>query len=177
MLALLVAVLLVLVLLACWVLTLLSLPGNWLMVLAAAVYAWLVPAAWPASLGWRTVVVLLVLAVVGEVLELVAGCSAWPGPAAAAAARCWRCAALWPGPWRASSSAPIPVVGSLVAAVLFAALGAMAGAVLGETTAGRGLDASLRIGSWAFAGRLAGTLGKMLVGAVMIAAVLVGMVV
>ena len=72
---------------------------------------------------------------------------------------------------------PIPVVGSMVAAVLFTALGAMARAVLGETTAGRGLDASLGIGGLAVAGRLAGTLGKMLVGAMMIAAVLVGMVV
>ena len=50
------ALLLILVLLGCWSLTLLGLPGNWLMAAAAAVYACLVPAQSPAALGWKTVV-------------------------------------------------------------------------------------------------------------------------
>jgi hypothetical protein len=57
---------------------------------------------------------------------------------------------------------PIPVIGSVVAAVLFAGLGAMAGAILGEVSAGQRLDTSWQIGKAAFWGRLAGTLGKML---------------
>ena len=70
---------------------------------------------------------------------------------------------------------PIPLIGSLVAVVLFAGLGAMAGAILGETWAGQDVDTSWRIARLAFWGRLAGTLGKIIVGAVMIAVVVVAM--
>ena len=53
---------------------------------------------------------------------------------------------------------PIPLVGSVVAAVLFAALGAMAGAVLGEVSAGRGAGelADRQAGFLGPAGRHAG---------------------
>ena len=70
-----------------------------------------------------------------------------------------------------------PAGGSIVAAVLFAGLGAMAGAILGETWAGRDADASWRIAKRAFWGRLAGTLGKMIFGAVMIAIVVAAILV
>jgi hypothetical protein len=66
---------------------------------------------------------------------------------------------------------PIPLAGSVVAAVLFAALGALAGAMAGELWAGKNLLASWHIGKLAFWGRLAGTLGKVLIAAVMIAVV------
>jgi hypothetical protein len=48
--------------------------------------------------------------------------------------------------------------------------------MLGELWAGKNLDASWRIGQAAFWGRLAGTLGKMLVGIVMVAVVVVALV-
>jgi uncharacterized protein YqgC (DUF456 family) len=70
---------------------------------------------------------------------------------------------------------PIPLVGSVVAAVFFAGLGAMAGAILGEISAGQKLGASWRIGKAALWGRLAGTLGKILLGAVMILVVVAAM--
>jgi uncharacterized protein YqgC (DUF456 family) len=70
---------------------------------------------------------------------------------------------------------PVPLVGSILAAVLLAAVGAMTGAVLGEMHAGRDFDASWRIGKLAFWGRLAGTAGKLFVGAVMAAVVVVAM--
>src|SRR5580693_1281730 len=55
-----------------WVMTLLALPGNWLIVGAAALYSWLVPVDDRLGLGWQTVAALAVLAVVGELLELLA---------------------------------------------------------------------------------------------------------
>ena len=67
--------------------------------------------------------------------------------------------------------APIPVIGQLVAAVLLAALGALGGAVLGERWKGRDFDESFRVGEAAFWSRMVGTLGKSLVGAVMLAVV------
>ena len=66
---------------------------------------------------------------------------------------------------------PIPVVGSVVAAVLFAGIGAMTGAIAGELSLGRTADAGWRVGKAAFWGRMAGTLGKMLVGTMIIAVV------
>ena len=67
------ATLLVLTLAAGWGLTLLSMPGNWLMVAAAALYAYFIPATSPVHLGWGAVIALTVLAVLGELAELLAG--------------------------------------------------------------------------------------------------------
>ena len=53
--------------------TLLGLAGNWLMVAATTVYGCLVPAPSPTALGWKTVAALLLLAALGEVVELFAG--------------------------------------------------------------------------------------------------------
>lgn len=66
------ALLLILVLLGCWLLTLLGLPGNWLMVAVTAVYAYFVPAQSPIAFGWKTVVAILALAALGEMVELLA---------------------------------------------------------------------------------------------------------
>jgi hypothetical protein len=52
----------------------------------------------------------------------------------------------------------------------------MAGAIIGEQSAGRNADHSWRIGQAAFWARLAGTLGKVLTGALIIAVVLVALV-
>jgi len=52
------ALLLVIVLLAGWVLTLVGMPGNWLMVAAAAVYMFLVPEQSSLHIGWQVVAVL-----------------------------------------------------------------------------------------------------------------------
>jgi hypothetical protein len=55
---------------------------------------------------------------------------------------------------------PIPVIGSLVAAILFAGAGALVGAMLGETWKGRTLAESWKVGQSAFWGRLLGALAK-----------------
>ena len=170
--AILFALLLILIVLACWLLTLLGLPGNWLMVAATAIYAYMVPAVSHAALGWKVVVALLVLAAVGEIVELVAGAM---GVARAGGSRRGAVLALvgsiTGGILGVFIGLPLPLIGPIVAAVLFAGLGAMAGAMLGEVSTGRELGKSWRIARLAFWGRLAGTLGKMLLGAVMVAVV------
>jgi hypothetical protein len=172
------AILLVLLLPAAWVMTLVGMPGNWVMVAAAALYAWVAPADLRLGIGWETVAALFGLALVGEILELAAGML---GAARAGASRRGAAMAL------AGSLAgglvglfvglPIPLVGSLVAAVLFASLGAMAGAVLGEQWKGRDLIETWQVGKGAFLGRLAGTLAKAAIGAVMIVVTLTALVV
>src|SRR5215813_11687850 len=67
------AVLLVLVCIAAWLTNLLTLPGNWFVVGLAALFAWWFPADASRGILWKTVIILVVLAVVGEVIEFVAG--------------------------------------------------------------------------------------------------------
>ena len=170
------ALLLVFALVLCWLLTLLGLPGNWFMAGLAAVYAWLGPAQGHLALGWRTIVALLVLALLGEIVELLAGAV---GVAKAGGSKRGAAMALvgsiLGGMIGVVVGVPIPLIGSLVAAVLFAGLGAMIGAALGEIWIGQEPGKTWRIAQRAFWGRLAGTLGKIILGAVMIAVVLAAM--
>ena len=63
---------------------------------------------------------------------------------------------------------PIPVVGSLVGALLFAGCGAMLGAYLGERWDGKQNRDAWRIGFTSFWARLVGSFVKLLVGLLMI---------
>jgi len=172
------AVLLVVVLLAGWALNLFGLPGNWVNLLAIAGYAWLFPAGQRLSLSLWVVGGVLALAILGEVVELVAAAA---GAARAGASR--RSAALALAGSLVGSlvgaviGLPVPLVGSVIAIVLGAALGALGGAMLGEHWKGRSLDAGWQVGQAAFWGRLWGTAGKLSVGAAIIAVVLVGLAV
>jgi uncharacterized protein len=171
------ALLLLTILLAGWALTLLGMPGNWLMVAATAMYAYFVPADSLAAISWQTVIIVLVLAGLGEIIEFLAGAA---GTATVGGTKRGAALALvgsvCGGLLGVLIGVPIPLVGPIFAALLFAGLGAMAGAMLGETWAGKNVDTSWRVGKAAFWGRLAGTLGKILVGAVMIAVVLAALV-
>jgi uncharacterized protein YqgC (DUF456 family) len=63
---------------------------------------------------------------------------------------------------------PIPVIGSIVAVILFASLGALGGAMLGETWKGRSLGESWKIGQGAFWGRMLGAVAKTAVASAMV---------
>jgi uncharacterized protein len=155
-----------------WLLNLVILPGNWLIVLLVALFAWLVPADATHGIKWPTVFVLLGLAVFGEVVEFVAGAA---GAAKQGASR--RAVALSIVGALAGSilglgvGTPVPIIGSLVMAVLGGALGAFAGAYVGETWKGRTEAERTAAGRGAFIGRIWGTAGKFAVGAVMLAIV------
>lgn len=161
-----------------WLLNLVGLPGNWLIVAAAALYAWLLPGDSRAAVGWPVVATVAGLAVLGEVLELVAGAA---GVKRAGGSR-WAAALALAGSLAGGITGvvvgvPVPVVGPIVAAVLFAAGGAFAGAVVGEQWAGGSEAGSYEVGRAAFWGRIWGTLAKTLVGAVMVAVVIAAIVV
>lgn len=61
---------------------------------------------------------------------------------------------------------PIPIIGSLIAALVFGGVGAFGGAVLGERWSGKDWDLSIRIGWGALWGKLLGTLIKGICGTV-----------
>jgi hypothetical protein len=169
------AVLFVLCLLVGWCLTLFSLPGNWVMVGAALLYAWLGPSESDTvvALGWWVVLTLTYLACLGELVELGAGAlgaktSGGSKRGAVLAAVGSVCGALVGGviglPFLPT------IIGALVAVVLFAALGSLAGAMIGEAWKGRGLGETLKVGHAAFWGRIAGTMAKVMVASVMVVA-------
>jgi uncharacterized protein YqgC (DUF456 family) len=159
---------------AAWTLSLFALPGNWLVVGFAALFAWLVPADVGRGVGWITVAVIAGLAVLGEVLELAAGAA---GAAKQGASRRSMVLALIGtvigSICGATVTLPIPLVGPILGALGGGALGAFAGAYLGESWKGRSSQESLAVGKGALLGRLLGTVGKMGVGAVMIVIVTV----
>jgi uncharacterized protein len=171
------ALLLIVVLLVCLALTLFGLPGNWLIVVTTVIYAWLTPAGSPAAIGWKPIAILLVLAVAGELVELLAATvgTTKAGGSRRGAALALACSVIG-AVVGIFVGLPIPLVGSILAAILFAGLGALTGAMLGELWAGKDWDASWRIGKAAFRGRLAGSLAKMCLGLMMVAVVIVALI-
>jgi len=168
-------ILLVVLLILAWFLTLLALPGNWLMVGVVATYTLFLPRLQlhegsSATIGWPTVLAIVLLAIVGEALEFLAGAL---GVAKAGGSK--RGAALALVGSMAGAlfgmlvGIPIPLVGSLAGALLFAGLGALAGAILGERWKGRDMDESWKVGVGAFWGRILGTLAKTIVGSIILA--------
>jgi uncharacterized protein YqgC (DUF456 family) len=155
-----------------WLLSLVTLPGNWLIVGFAALFAWLVPVEGGRGLSWKCVIALVVLAVIGEVIEFAAGAA---GAAKQGASK--RSVALSMIGAIAGSilglmaGSPVPVIGSFVMALVGGALGAFGGAYLGEAWKGRPEEHRVAAGRGAFTGRIWGTMGKLAVGAVMVATV------
>ncbi len=142
-----------------------GLPGNWLMVLSVALVAWLtwIPGVPAQEQMFRpaTLIVLVSLAVLGEIVEFVAGAV---GASRAGSSRAGALAALAGGLIGGIAGTfliPIPVVGSLVGAAGGAGIGAWGI----ELSGGKSLDASLLIGLGAGLGRLAGTVAKLVFGA------------
>jgi uncharacterized protein YqgC (DUF456 family) len=151
-----------------WVLTLLAMPGNWLMVGAAALFAWLGPQTGVLQIHWQTVIALAELAVMGEILEFLAGVvGARRAGGSKRSAIYSLVGSLIGAIGGATAGIPIPVVGSAVGAVVGGAVGAFGGAAYAEYSLGLGTDQSVKVGKAAFWGRLVGTGAKTLVGSIM----------
>lgn len=159
------AVLLVLGCLVAWTTNLVTLPGNWMGVALLAAYSWLGPEQGRIAIGLSAVLTAFGFALVGELLEFAAGAL---GASRAGASRRSTVYAIVGSVAGAVLGAivgtPIPVIGQALAAILFAGLGATAGAMYGEWTLGKSWRESWPIGHAAFWGRTLGTMAKMLVG-------------
>lgn len=153
-----------------WTTNFFALPGNWAIVGLAALLAWAVPGgATGPGLTWETVGLMAVIAAAGEVLEFAAGAA---GAAKQGASR--RAIALALVGTMAGSitgaimGLPVPVAGPLLGALAGGAGGAFAGAYLGEMWKHGGADQSATVGWGAAVGRLMGTLGKLVMGAILV---------
>jgi uncharacterized protein YqgC (DUF456 family) len=140
-------------------LVLLGLPGIWLMVITAAVVAWWQYGEGTPMFGVATLAIIVALAVVGEIVESAAGAA---GSRGAGGTRRGTVGALVGGLAGAIVGTvllPMPLLGSLIGASVGAGLGALGL----ELTGGRAMRNSVRTGLGAGAGRLLGTVLKLMV--------------
>lgn len=160
-----------------WALTLFGMPGTWLIVVAAALYAAFGPAAGVMAVGWAGVALFTAEAIAGEALETLMGM--WSTKRAGGSRRAsWFAliGSIVGAIVGAGAGIPIPVIGSLVGAVLGGATGAFGGATLAEATRGEDSRQSLRVGRAAFKGRIFGTGVKAVIATLMMVSVLVSLV-
>lgn len=152
-----------------WATNFFGLPGNWVMLLLAAIWFWFSDPNSSTHLGWQILVAILLLASLGELLEFLASVvgtrkvggekkAAWGGVIGS----------LIGSIAGAFVGIPIAIIGPIIGSLLFACLGALIGALIGEKMHGSDLNKSLKVGSAAFAGRLFGSLGKIAVGSVIL---------
>ncbi|TWT98866.1 DUF456 domain-containing protein [Neorhodopirellula pilleata] len=159
------AIALVVVCGAAWLLNLISLPGNWLAVLALAVYAWLGPETGRVGVGLLPVIAAFGLGLVGELFEFAAGAVGASRAGASRRATLYSIIGSIVGAITGGIvGLPVPVIGPVLAALLFGGLGATAGAMFAEWNDGRSWRENWRIGRAAFWGRTTGTVGKMVAG-------------
>lgn len=153
---------------ACWIGTLLGLPGNWGMVAVAVLLAYFVGNQDFIDLDSTSMVSILLLAIAGEVAEFLAGAAGvnklGGSKRGAALAIVGSVVGAILGMF---VGVPIPILGSLIAALVFGGVGAFGGAVLGERWSGKDWNLSIRIGWGALWGKLLGTLIKAICGTVM----------
>ncbi|MEZ6096390.1 MAG: DUF456 domain-containing protein [Pirellulaceae bacterium] len=169
------SILVILFAISCWVGNFLGLPALWAIVMFGVIDAWLIPEDWLVHMPWWSVVTLVALALIGELVEFIAGAL---GVGKLGGSK--RSAALALGGSMVgaliglfvSIPFPIPFVGALVGSLLFSGLGAMAGAWIGEHWVGRDVKTGMKVGLAAFVGRILGTIGKSIAGAVMVAVVI-----
>lgn len=134
----------------------LGLPGLWVMVAAVIAYTWLTDFQ---RIGLVTIVVVLVLAVLGEVIE------AWLGFGLArryGGSKRAGWGALIGGLVGAIVGVPVPVIGSVIGAFV----GSFAGAVVFEYSKTAAAGVAVRAGWGALLGRAAATAAKIAVGIV-----------
>jgi uncharacterized protein YqgC (DUF456 family) len=156
------AILLAIALLLGLVLIPFGLPGLWVMVGAVLAYSYLGP---PNSIGTWLVVVVALLAALGELLEFVlAGRFArrYGGSRRAA----W--GAIIGSIVGAIVGVPVPIIGSMIGAFV----GAFAGAWVAELTRAREVGAATRVATGALLGRVAAVAAKVGVGTAIIALVM-----
>jgi uncharacterized protein YqgC (DUF456 family) len=148
---------------------LLTFPGNWFIVAGTCLFAVLVRSGAERHVSLASVAVLIVVALLGEGLEMLTGLVGAARQGASRRSLVLSIAGSIVGSiGGAIVGLPIPLVGSAIAALLGGAGGAFAGAALGEDWKGRALDKSLAVGASAFWGRLLGTVGKTICGFIMV---------
>jgi uncharacterized protein len=157
-----------------WGLNFVGAPGNWLIIASAALWNWVGPESFRFSWWW--LVGLILLAVVGEVLEFAASVMGTRKMGGSSRGATLSVVGSIVGGLLGvlfGIPIPVPVVGMLISGVLFASLGALAGAMIGEYSLGTSMEQSTKIGLAAGVGRMLGTFGKIIMGAAIVALMII----
>jgi hypothetical protein len=164
--------------LGAWIVNLFALPGNWLIVGLACLFAAVFPAGEGHGLRWTAVGIAAVLAAVAEAIDLAAGAAGARRSGASKRSAIYALVGTIAGSFfGATIGIPIPVVGPVIGALGGGALGAFAGAFIGETAIGKDVPHSVQAGKGALVGRLVGAAGKIAIGALMILVIVLGAIV
>ncbi|HRX84346.1 MAG TPA: DUF456 domain-containing protein [Phycisphaerae bacterium] len=158
---------LVLVGLAGVFLTVLQLPGTWLIVIAAGAYTWIQG---PAELPWVIVLVLAGIAAIAELVEFASSAVLAKRGGASRRAAWYGLAGGMLG--ALLLSVPIPIIGTVVGAVI----GCFGAAFIAEMQEGRTLRAGARSGAYSAAGRALGSMMKLMAAVTMFSIVAVAAV-
>ncbi len=151
-----------------WVSVLFTLPGNWCIAGFSTLFYFRYSQNDERSLHFETIIALIVLAIAGELIELLAG--AWGAGKQGASRRAMILAILGTMIGSLVGTAvgvPVPVIGPIIGALGGGALGAFVGAYLGESWKGTAPGQRISVGKGAMIGRLFGTFGKLIIGAIM----------
>ncbi|MFH1755922.1 MAG: DUF456 family protein [Candidatus Latescibacterota bacterium] len=134
-----------------------GLPGNWILIGAALIVGFVTHFT---AITWGYFFLCLGLALLGELIESLLGTVV----VAKKGGSRWGIVGSFLGGLIGviGGSAVVPPLGSVV----FGFAGAFAGAVLGELVHYGDMDSALRIGGWAFLGRVMAIMGKMSTGCV-----------
>lgn len=158
------ATILIVVNLACVFANMIMLPGNWLMVGSLCVFI-LSCGTDTGGPDWTTLLVVIGLAIVGELLEMFTGSAKASKKGASRRAMVLSLLVSMVGSVAGAFLIPVPVIGSAVGAISGAAAGAFGGAWLGEAWKGTEFPKRTEIGTAAMNGRMIGMLSKLALGA------------
>ena len=153
-------------------------PGNWIMLGLAGFYSWLMPNESPYDFGIFIILIVLIFAIIGEILEFFTG-----------AISTKKAGGTKRGMWFSVIGSiigslagifvgiPIPIIGSLIAALLFSGVGALLGAYHGERVEGKHSKEAWKVGIASFTGRILGSFFKIICGFIALICISVAMVI
>jgi uncharacterized protein len=151
-----------------WTSTLFMFPGNWGIAAFSSLFYFYYSENPNRNLHTETIVTLVALAIAGELIEFFAG--AWGAGKQGASRRAMMLAVagtMAGSIFGTAAGIPVPIIGPIIGALGGGVLGAFAGAYLGESWKGRDEAQRISVGKGAMIGRLIGTFGKLIVGAIM----------
>lgn len=148
--------------LACVVLTLLQLPGTWLMLLLVLIVAWLTQGSFNA-VETISLLIMLILAGLGELVEFIAGAIGSHVTGGTRRGAALSIVTAIAGAILGTFLIPVPIVGTLIGACV----GAGAGSLVGDKWAGKNWKAALISGTGAAVGKFSGTVAKVALAGVM----------
>ncbi len=140
------------------VLTVVRLPGTWLVVAATAACSWHFDWLRP---SWRIVIALLVMAILAEGIEMMASLITARKAGASKRALWYALAGGFFGMFL--FTIPLPIIGTVIGG----ALGCFCGAMIGEMTVQDDLRKGAKVGLFAAVGQVLGTLAKTMIALVM----------